>query len=106
MATIKFYRAKALPSPVTSAHDGVWYIKKPGDSFFRTYVVKGGVLIPEAYEGASDMLGIRRMNSSLVRFGDDVRIIQHPKSYFTATDRLEGVIVITLPIVSTGQRII
>lgn len=47
MATIKFYRAKALPSPVTSAHDGVWYIKKPGDSFFRTYVVKGGVLSQE-----------------------------------------------------------
>lgn len=47
MATIKFYRAKALPSPITSAHDGVWYIKKAGESFFRTYVVKGGVLSRE-----------------------------------------------------------
>ncbi|ODS87314.1 MAG: hypothetical protein ABS44_11905 [Chryseobacterium sp. SCN 40-13] len=47
--------------------------------------------------GDENMHGAKRMNSPLIKIGDGVRIIQHPKSYYYNSTPLIGAIVVKLP---------
>lgn len=51
MAEIKFHKAEALPSSLTTAHDGIWFIQEGGT--FKPIIVSGGFDFPLNYDDAT-----------------------------------------------------
>lgn len=51
MAEIKFHKAEALPSPLNSTHDGVWFIQE--GRTFKNIIVSGGFDFPLNYDDAT-----------------------------------------------------
>lgn len=51
MSKIKFHKANALPSPLTEADDGIWFIFQPGRTF-KAFIISNGFIFPLDYEDA------------------------------------------------------
>ena len=88
MEEIKFYKADYLPSPLTPADDGIYFVKAPTDTAYTSYIVSNGQLTDQkiALDDVIPYIGAKKpIDINLQDFITNGRLLKGP-SHFEIKD--------------------
>lgn len=71
MSKIKFHKANALPSPLTEADDGIWFIFQPGRTF-KAFIISNGFIFPLNYDDATPDYSFLTNQRHIKKVGSDL----------------------------------